>query len=231
MPYANLKDPQSLNLYAYVGNQPVGTADADGHLSIIATGTLHEPWVTNFGLFEGFGADEGSGLTSSFSGWNTTAGVEVMAQQQAAVDSLVAAQGAARANPQNQPAGKTTHCNSATYQECGAMGANMGVFSGYPGWDGRANAVGKKLASSDDWNEVLIDQVQGYANKGVVVIGSYINPHGDGHLVTGRPEGIKGDNPGPGTGPLISNVGKTVGVMRYGQIFRKNAEVHFYVQK
>ena len=32
VPYANLADPQSLNLYEYVANNPVGRADFDGHL-------------------------------------------------------------------------------------------------------------------------------------------------------------------------------------------------------
>jgi len=31
VPYAKLDDPQSLNLYSYVGNNPVGRADPDGH--------------------------------------------------------------------------------------------------------------------------------------------------------------------------------------------------------
>ena len=31
VPYANLDDPQSLNLYAYVGNNPLTRVDADGH--------------------------------------------------------------------------------------------------------------------------------------------------------------------------------------------------------
>jgi len=31
VPYAKLDDPQSLNLYSYVGNNPVGRADVDGH--------------------------------------------------------------------------------------------------------------------------------------------------------------------------------------------------------
>jgi hypothetical protein len=153
------------------------------------------------------------------------------AKQNLAVDSLVAAQDAARANPQNQPAGGSTYCNSATYQICDAMGASMDVFSGYPGWDGRANAVGRKLTESTDWKTVPIDQVQALANKGVLVIGSYINPHGNGHLVTVRPEGVKGDNSGPGTGPLLNNIGRTVGIMHYSQVFRKTAEVNFYVQK
>lgn len=31
VPYANLDNPQSLNLYAYVGNNPLGRVDANGH--------------------------------------------------------------------------------------------------------------------------------------------------------------------------------------------------------
>ncbi len=208
VPYSKLDNPQTLNLYAYVGNNPLSLTDSDGHQD-----------------------DAGDHVVCAGNSNCHTVDDKIRggekAQQNSAVDSLVSAQDAARANPQNQPAGKTTHCNSATYQVCGAMGANMGVFSGYPGWDGRANAVGKKLAESSDWKTVPIDQVQALADKGIVVIGSYINPHGDGHLVTVRPEGVKGDNPGPGTGPLLNNVGRTVGVMRYSQVFRKSAEVNF----
>lgn len=32
VPYANLSDPQSLNLYAYVANNPISRSDKDGHL-------------------------------------------------------------------------------------------------------------------------------------------------------------------------------------------------------
>jgi RHS repeat-associated protein len=31
VPYAKLGDPQTLNLYAYVGNNPLSRVDADGH--------------------------------------------------------------------------------------------------------------------------------------------------------------------------------------------------------
>jgi RHS repeat-associated protein len=33
VPYANLDDPQSLNLYSYVGNNPLTRIDADGHVA------------------------------------------------------------------------------------------------------------------------------------------------------------------------------------------------------
>jgi RHS repeat-associated protein len=32
VPYSNLTDPQSLNLYEYVGNNPLSRMDADGHV-------------------------------------------------------------------------------------------------------------------------------------------------------------------------------------------------------
>jgi RHS repeat-associated protein len=38
VPYANLSDPQTLNLYAYVGNNPLGRVDPDGHQQA-STGT------------------------------------------------------------------------------------------------------------------------------------------------------------------------------------------------
>jgi RHS repeat-associated protein len=37
VPYAKLGDPQSLNLYAYVGNNPLSRIDADGHYELNAS--------------------------------------------------------------------------------------------------------------------------------------------------------------------------------------------------
>src|SRR5271155_4279299 len=38
VPYAKMGDPQSLNLYAYVGNNPLSRADADGHTATCGAG-------------------------------------------------------------------------------------------------------------------------------------------------------------------------------------------------
>ncbi|HSY36525.1 MAG TPA: RHS repeat-associated core domain-containing protein [Acidobacteriaceae bacterium] len=46
VPYANLDNPQTLNLYGYVGNNPVSKADADGHC----------PWCVGFLVGAGIGA-------------------------------------------------------------------------------------------------------------------------------------------------------------------------------
>jgi RHS repeat-associated protein len=40
VPYANLADPQSLNLYAYVHNNPVSALDPDGHCNHFIPGTM-----------------------------------------------------------------------------------------------------------------------------------------------------------------------------------------------
>ena len=41
VPYAKMDDPQSLNLYAYVGNNPLSNADTDGHacISLVNSGS------------------------------------------------------------------------------------------------------------------------------------------------------------------------------------------------
>ena len=107
--FSKLDNPQTLNLYAYVGNNPLSLTDSDGHQD-----------------------DAGDHVVCAGDSNCHTVDDKIRggekAQQNSAVDSLVSAQDAARANPQNGPSVKSTHCNSATYQVCGAMGANMGVF-------------------------------------------------------------------------------------------------------
>jgi RHS repeat-associated protein len=41
VPYAKLDDPQSLNLYAYVGNNPLSRVDKDGHSTLVYDGNSH----------------------------------------------------------------------------------------------------------------------------------------------------------------------------------------------
>jgi len=51
VPYSKLDDPQSLNLYAYVMNNPLTRADADGHMGSQAEATAQETedWVNGSG--------------------------------------------------------------------------------------------------------------------------------------------------------------------------------------
>ncbi len=41
VPYSSLDNPQSLNLYGYVGNNPLSHADADGHCDAMGRIALH----------------------------------------------------------------------------------------------------------------------------------------------------------------------------------------------
>ena len=46
VPYANFGNPQSLNLYSYVQNNPITFGDPDGHdvvLETLLTGTVRRP--------------------------------------------------------------------------------------------------------------------------------------------------------------------------------------------
>jgi len=48
VPYANLRDPQTLNLYAYVRNNPLQNHDPDGHLCVFGfIGSCSTPSVTS----------------------------------------------------------------------------------------------------------------------------------------------------------------------------------------
>jgi RHS repeat-associated protein len=40
VPYADLTDPQSLNLYSYVGNNPLSSSDSDGHVQVCGATTV-----------------------------------------------------------------------------------------------------------------------------------------------------------------------------------------------
>ena len=215
----------NFNRYWYANNNPYKFTDPDGRFGCASSHIVAKcesdgfssglPGVTSVGPIDG--------PMGSASGNSSTGGGQ-------STERLVQSQDKARADPKNQPLGSVTHCNTATFQVCAAMGVNMSPFAGYPGWEGRANAVAAKLAKSKDWREISDSEAQSYANQGILVIGAYINPNGNGHLVTVRPEGVSADPFASGSGPLLNNVGRSVGVMRYSQVFRTSAEVHFYVE-
>ncbi len=47
VPYATSTNPQSLNLYTYVGNNPVNAVDADGHMGPSASGYVGNNYMTH----------------------------------------------------------------------------------------------------------------------------------------------------------------------------------------
>jgi hypothetical protein len=56
VPYAKLDDPQTLNLYSYVGNNPLVRADADGHAPgdyYISNGEKNATYAGNDGINDG----------------------------------------------------------------------------------------------------------------------------------------------------------------------------------
>jgi RHS repeat-associated protein len=67
VPYANFGDPQSLNLYGYVGNNPLSKNDADGHcvpycgfISWLANAIGRDGGVKSFAKNVGIGAAKGA---------------------------------------------------------------------------------------------------------------------------------------------------------------------------
>ena len=53
VPYAKLDDPQTLNLYAYLMNNPLGGVDADGHDSVGERENLYMGYATNSSMNSG----------------------------------------------------------------------------------------------------------------------------------------------------------------------------------
>jgi hypothetical protein len=81
VPYAVLADPQTLNLYGYVRNNPVGHADADGHEQINAEAIVDGSEASaRFLGAEIVGA--GKGLYNAFAG-TYNLGAELLNEQQA----------------------------------------------------------------------------------------------------------------------------------------------------
>ncbi len=152
---------------------------------------------------------------------------ELLASSTPSVDQdlkeLIAAQDAARANPAFQPSGGVTHCNQATLAVAKAVEAPTDGLAGL-----LANKFAAVLASSKDYKSVTAADAQALANQGILVIGAWQNPAGTGHVVTIRPAGVKGDQPVQGRGPLMNNIGATVGVQYENWVFPKNAMVKYY---
>ncbi len=100
-----------------------------------------------------------------------------------------------------------------------------------------ANQQADQLAKSNDYKEVSSSQAQSLANRGHLVISVWHNPKAghSGHSATVRPEGVLGDHPAGANGPIISNVGGSVGVAKESKVYpksaRQNNEVHFYTPR
>lgn len=144
-------------------------------------------------------------------------------------EELIAAQDAARKNPEFLPTAIATHCNQATLAIAKAVKAptaDIGVGL-------LANEAAKNLKQSGAYREVSSQEAQEIANEGGFVIAVWANPipklHG--HETTVRPEGVPGDTPVPGHGPLLNNIGNVVKVQYASAVFPTGASVLYYTPK
>jgi RHS repeat-associated protein len=66
VPYARLGDPQSLNLYAYLGNDPLGSVDLDGHTSELDAATQRYALRIGVRTFDQIAAAQGKAQQLTF---------------------------------------------------------------------------------------------------------------------------------------------------------------------
>ncbi len=212
VPYSKLSDPQSLNLYDYVRNNPVTAVDPDGHDPTI----LDEEFAQQVAA-AGIEAP-GQGTPSQTPGQATTSAQ----QQSGAVQNLVNAQNAAMSNPgfAPNPVTGTTHCNQAACSIDRATGGDpAGVFANANGVPYDANTIIHNLANPDNGYHVVTPaEAQALADKGVSAWATQLGAR-HGHIASVRPEGVPGDNPRGRSGPILANVGLFNGVAHQSAVF------------
>jgi len=145
---------------------------------------------------------------------------------------LTAAQDNARANPSFQPSNGLTWCNQATESVAKEMNAPMAPFSNGQGGHARANEIATNLAAPGSGYRVVptAGEAVRLAGKGDLVIAVQTNPNGPGHVAPLRTPGLPGETSGlPGRrGPVVSNVGGSVGVGRTSAFFNRNRTITYY---
>ncbi|HKV05579.1 MAG TPA: RHS repeat-associated core domain-containing protein, partial [Candidatus Acidoferrales bacterium] len=221
VPYANLANPQTLNLYAMVSDNPETFADLDGHYETNPDLTTTKPRYSGRISIDVGGNDSSTDQDKQQQA-QTAQPQAAQAPQGNDTQQLTQAQDAARNNPANQPRDGNTYCNNATYQTAAAMGAPLAPLSnnnpqarGTPA--AMANEMAGNLAKSDQYKAVAPAQAQQFANKGQIVIAVQPNPHGHGHVATVRP-----DASNHGSNPTINNVGRHVGVAPASRAFNSH---------
>lgn len=102
VPYAKMGNPQTLNLYAFVGNNPISHVDVDGHVPL------------SWGGFESCGSENAAVGCGGNPVENYENSIESQANLQASL--VWAAQDQAKAQQQNQSSTATTNPNAAAEQ-------------------------------------------------------------------------------------------------------------------
>jgi len=202
VPFGDLGDPQSLNLYAYVGNNPLTIVDDDGHDGAVPAGKCgFLCWFAR--MFSGGGNSGGSPPPPP----PPPAPPVPPGGPGSQTGALISAQDAARANPAFQINTQgTTFCNVACRNIARAVGGtDMGPLRG------TANDISSQLAHSGNYHRVGRAEAQRLANTGKTVLGVWKNPSGHGHIITVRPDegpfvGSSFASSGPND-PIINDIG------------------------
>ena len=222
VPYAKLDNPQSLNLYIYVLNNPMDKVDPDGH----------DFWDKLNNFVHGKGYKDSPTMSTAPP---PPPGAPAMVTPGTPQYNLAQAQDAARNNPNFQPtgvpgqSGRTTHCNQATCAIVRAVGGSTNGLVNAQGQPNLANTDAQTLAHSPNYQVGTPQQAQDAANAGQVAFGvAAADPHG--HIVTVRGELIPGHQNVQQNGPLINNIGGSVGVTDANRVFRSETPT-WYVPK
>jgi hypothetical protein len=242
VPYADFSDPQSLNQYAYVRNNPLSRADADGH----DQAPKFAPSVSWDDLCRtgiGCTTEQQKEILVAHEDRNQAEDPAQDAKKQgsdaAQVQQLTNAQDAAMNDPNLQPGAHhaASHCSEATCQIAGAVGADTSPLVPSGGGFYSANtqvANLDKVATTpgSGWQKSDLGSAQGNANQGKLVIIGWANPKkgASGHTVTVRPDL---NNKHGKTNPTVAQVGGSTGngVMPFRNAFGadKRGAVQVYV--
>lgn len=222
VPYAKLDDPQTLNLYEYGRNNPLSNVDPDGH----------DFWDKLNNFVHGNGWQNTPTPTPAPTPPPAPPAVITPGTPQ---NTLANAQAAARNNPNFQPVGtpgqpgRTTYCNMATCAIVRGVGASTDGLVNAQGQPNLANTDVKTLANSSAYQPGTPQQAQDAANAGQIAMG-VISETGHGHIVTVAPELVPGTQDVGKYGPLINNIGASVGVTNANSVFRNpNNQPTWYV--
>jgi RHS repeat-associated protein len=169
---------------------------------------------------------------------------EVNTEERSAVhdarrSNLIAAQDAARTNPDFAPTSTATWCNRAVVYQATAVNAPAITLVDMNGVALKANDQADRLRGDTHngrapgfWREAAVGEVQTLANDGYLVIPIWKNTasaNSHGHEVTVRPENVPGDKIKPGNGPIFNDVGSQRKVTR--DAFPVPNEVHYYTPR
>jgi RHS repeat-associated protein len=225
----HFEDTQTWNIYSYCGNDPTMRTDPTGMVTIDLDALAKA--ASNAASKAGKAISDGASKA-----WNWAFGKKPETQSGGGGNktALIKAQDAARNNPklQREDSG-VTHCNAATLAVVKAVGGPTAPLTDTKGNLVNANQQAKQLAGSSQYKEVAPQAAITTANNGGLAIVAWSNPGGHGHLATVRPEGVTGDHPVGGKGPLLNDIGRFDTVHRESQAFPKssinNHELHYYV--